>query len=127
MKKYFAVLIACLSLSAAYGQQNQEEDVYASLRSAASRQPSFDSLKTPLKARVTDRRFYTREAMYLANEMNQTGDPFLNRAEVVGLPVKEDLDFQYITGVESYWYSRYNMQSLVTESRLGLVHGAVRH
>ncbi|MDA2926105.1 hypothetical protein MYX78_02535 [Acidobacteria bacterium AH-259-G07] len=130
MNKYFAFLIVSLSLAATvHGLQENlediEEDIYASLRSAASRQPSFSTLKTPLKARVIDRRFYTKEAMYLANEMNQTADPFLSLAEAAGLPVKEDLDFQYITGVESYWYSRYNMQALIGESRLGvaLVHG----
>lgn len=119
------LMILCLSpFTIALGQDDQE-DIYASLRSAASRQPSFSELKTPLQSRVTDRRFYTKEALYLANEMNETGDPFLFRAEQSGLPVAEDLDFQYMTGVEAYWYSRYNMQSLITESRLGLalVHG----
>lgn len=88
-------------------------------------QPAYDTLKTPLTARVVDRRFYTKEAMYLANEMNQSGEPFLIRAEAAGLPVTDDTDFQYMTTVESYWYSRYNMQVLITENRLGvaLVHG----
>jgi len=129
MKKSFIFsTILMLSMLVVFGQQSEQEDqddIYASLRSAASRQPSFSDLKTPLKARVTDRRFYTRKAMYLANEMSETGDPFLSRAEAAGLPVADDLDFQYMTGVESYWYSRYNMQALLAESRLGvaLVHG----
>jgi len=97
----------------------------ARAQNGAGGQPSFDKLKTPIQARVTDRRFYTKEAMFLANEMNQSGDPFLSRAESAGLPVSQDKDFQYITAVESYWYSRYNMQVLLAESRLGvvLVHG----
>lgn len=84
-------------------------------------QPSYAALKTPITARVVDRRFYTKEAMYLANELNQAADPFLTRAEAAGLPVTDDPDFQYIAGVESYWYSRYNMQALIAESRLGVV------
>lgn len=90
-----------------------------------SSQPDFASLRSPLQARVLDRRFNTKEAMYLANEMNIGGDSFLQAAFRAGLPIGEDTDFQHITAVESYWYSRYNMSSAVAESRLGihLVHG----
>lgn len=59
--------------------------------------------------------------MYLANEMSQSGDPFLRQARFLGLPIEKDNDFQYMTATESYWYSRYQMQTLITESRLGLV------
>ncbi len=83
-------------------------------------QPSFAKLRTPIKARVLDRRFRTKEAMYLANEMNIGGDPFLQEAFKVGLPIADDPEFQHITAVESYWYSRYNMSALVAESRLGI-------
>lgn len=88
-------------------------------------QPTYSSLRSPIRARVLDRRFITKEAMYLATEMNQSGNPFLEQALAIGLPVAEDKDFMYMTGVESYWYSRYNMSALVTESRLGvhLVYG----
>lgn len=83
-------------------------------------QPAFESLRSPIRARVLDRRFRTKEAMYLANEMNIGGDPFLQEAFKVGLPIADDTDFQHITAVESYWYSRYNMSVLVAESRLGI-------
>lgn len=127
MNRSFALFIVLLSLAApCQGQkEEQQQDIYASLRSAAGRQPSFATLKTPLQATVTDRRFYTRQAMYLANEMNLAGFPFLDQAEAAGLPMTEDSDFQYITGVEAYWYSRYNLSALMSESGLGvaLVHG----
>jgi hypothetical protein len=100
--------------------QTQEPDLDAP-KQKVSRVPSFQAFRSPLKARVVDRRFYTREALYLANEMNQSGDPFLRRAIALGLPVENDTDFQYVTATESYWYSRYVMQTLITESRLGLV------
>ncbi len=118
------LLAGCVSLS--YQDQNggapvpKEKSIVGSVG-----QPTFSSLRSPIKARVLDRRFVTKEAMYLANEMNQGGNPFLEQALAIGLPVTEDKDFMYMTGVEAYWYSRYNMSALVTESRLGvhLVYG----
>ena len=83
-------------------------------------QPQFTSLRSPIQAHTVDRTFRTRQAMYLANEMNLGGDAFLREAFRIGLPIADDRDFQYITAVESYWYSRYNMAALVTESRMGL-------
>lgn len=85
-----------------------------------SPQPDFKEYRTPLQSRVLDHRFHTGEAMYLASEMNMGGDPFFKTALSIGLPVADDHDFFYMTAVESYWYSRYNMSALVTESRLGL-------
>lgn len=102
-------------------QSSQEPDLDAPTDYKITGQPSYQTLKSPLKVRVLDRRFITREAMYLANEMNQSGDPFLRQARFLGLPVEKDTDFQYMTATESYWYSRYNMQTLITESRMGLV------
>lgn len=81
--------------------------------------PHFEKYRKPLSAKVVDRRFRTKEAMYLSNEMNQLGFPFFEAALDEGL-VTSDPEFQYMTTVESYWYSRYNMSALVTESRLGL-------
>ncbi len=131
MKKLFLIALLAAWTVAAAAQQAppqaaqqkppQEPDLDAPTAYKASGQPSYQSLKLPIKARVVDRRFYTREAMYLANEMNQSGDPFLRQARFLGLPVDNDTDFQYMTATESYWYSRYNMQVLITESRMGLV------
>lgn len=81
--------------------------------------PKFEKYRSPLAARVVDRRFRTKEAMYLATEMQINGFPFFESAVDSGL-VTSDPDFQYMTTVESYWYSRYNMSALVTESRLGV-------
>lgn len=81
-------------------------------------QVSFEKYRSPLKASVTDRRFTTKDAMYLANEMELGGFPFLYAATSKGLPF--DGDLSYMTTVESYWYSRYNMEALNTESRCGV-------
>ncbi len=128
MKKLLLLLfLAVLAAVPTAAQQPPppEPDLDAPTNYAVSGQPSYEGLKSPLKTRVVDRRFYTREAMYLANEMNQSGDPFLRQARFLGLPIEQDTDFQYMTTTESYWYSRYAMQVLITESRMGvvLIHG----
>lgn len=87
---------------------------------ASQTQPGLAAYRSPLKTRVVDRRFTTRDAMYLANEMNLGGDAFYKNAILAGLPVDDDNNFEYITAVESYWYSRYNLSALTTESRLGV-------
>lgn len=82
-------------------------------------QAQYAKYRTPIETTVLDRRFETVQAMYLANELNETGFPFFERAAIAGL-AGFDPDFVYMTTVESYWYSRYNMSALVSESRMGL-------
>jgi len=88
-------------------------------------QPSYKSLKLPIRSRVIDGRFITKRAMYLANEEILSGNGFMERALEAGLPVGDDSDFINITTNESYWYSRYNLSWLMSKSRLGIhvVHG----
>ncbi len=81
-------------------------------------QAHFEKYRSPLNARVTNRLFTTKEAMYLANEMEIGGFPFIYAMASRGLPL--DGEFGYLAGVESYWYSRYNMEALNTESRCGV-------
>ncbi len=102
-----------------------DQSAPAPRKASQSAQPDYAEYRSPIQTRVLDRRFRTKEAMYLANEMNIGGEPFLLNAVQAGLPVGNDREFQYMTAIESYWYSRYNMSSLMTESRLGvhLVHG----
>ncbi|AYH42173.1 hypothetical protein [Azoarcus sp. DN11] len=92
-------------------------------KAVGTEQVNLDRYRSPIKATVTDRRFTTKEAMYLANEMERSGFPFLIQAGNRGIPMDSDLIF--MATVESYWYSRYNMEALNTESRCGvhLVHG----
>jgi hypothetical protein len=81
--------------------------------------PTFASYRTPIDATVVDPMFRTKEAIYLANEMHNSAFPFFESLVSNGM-VTSDPDLLYMTTVESYWYSRYNMSALVTESRLGL-------
>jgi len=112
-----ALLSAGCGLSSQNRGQGDVAPAPASLPGAE--QVSFERYSAPIQARVVDRRFRTKEAMFLANEMNETGFPFFERAVARGL-VSSDPEFLYMTTVESYWYSRYNMSALVSESRLGV-------
>lgn len=90
-----------------------------------NQQIDLSSLKSGIKGHVTDSRFRTNEAMYLANEIYFSGTEFFLRASERKLPIAHDRQFSFITNVEAYWYSRYNLLSLSTHSRagIGLIHG----
>ncbi|MFQ5652525.1 MAG: hypothetical protein ACE5IY_21545 [bacterium] len=99
--------------------QNHRQDIYSSSQRAYSR------YKKPIAAKVLDRRFVPKEAMFMANQSMLSGTFFFQDAVEAGLPVVDDKDFFYMTSVEAYWYSRYNLSILVGKSRMGihLVHG----
>lgn len=88
-------------------------------------QVDLSSLKSGVAGHPTDRRFRTSEAMYLANEIYLSGTEFFLRASEAKLPIAHDRQFSYITNVEAYWYSRYNLISLSARSRagIGVIHG----
>lgn len=88
-------------------------------------QADLSSLRSGVAGRATDRRFRTNEAMYLANEIYLSGTEFFLRASERRLPIAHDEQFSYITNVEAYWYSRYNLISLSARSRagIGVIHG----
>lgn len=69
--------------------------------------------------------YYTAEQMLLANEINESGEPF---AEALGYNL-DDLDpfvlnvpdsISYTTGIESYEYSRYQLGTIISRSGMGL-------
>lgn len=108
------VSTGCSSLSS----QNRDGANRKADQVKGTQQRDLSRYRTPLNARVIDRRFNTKEAMYLANEMELGAFDFVTRAAIAGLPV--DPDFLHIATTESYWYSRYNMSALTTESRMGI-------
>lgn len=91
----------------------------------SNEQIDLTSLKSGVKGQVTDQRFRTNEAMYLANEIYLSGTEFFLRASEEKLPIAHDMQFSYITNVEAYWYSRYNLMALTAQSRagIGMIHG----
>jgi hypothetical protein len=73
---------------------------------------------------VTDT-FYTAQQMLLANEINESGEPF---AEALGYNL-DDLDpfvpdspdsIAYTLGIENYEYSRYQLGTIISRSGMGL-------
>ncbi|MDA3934870.1 MAG: c-type cytochrome [Gammaproteobacteria bacterium] len=90
-----------------------------------NQQVALEKLKSGVRGHATDRRFYTSEAMYLANEIYLSGTEFFLRASKRKLPIAHDIEFSFLTNVEAYWYSRYNLLSPTARARLGIgvVHG----
>jgi len=69
--------------------------------------------------------YYTADQMFLANEINESGEPF---AEALGYNL-DDLDpfilnqpdsISYTLGIENYEYSRYQLGTIITRSGMGL-------
>lgn len=90
-----------------------------------TRQPDLSTYRSPLESKIADRRFYTNEAMYLANEEFLSGMLFFLDAVKAGFPIAHNPQFQWVTAFENYWYSRYILFWGGVQSHLGvgLVHG----
>lgn len=88
-------------------------------------QVDLTPLRSGVRGEAIDRRFETNAAMYLANELYLSGTEFFLDATRLGLPVAHDTRFSYLTNVEAYWYSRYNLLSATAHGRLGVgvIHG----
>lgn len=90
-----------------------------------NQQVDLSQLRSGVSGKATDRRFTTNAAMYLANEIYLSGTEFFLRASEAKLPLAHDIEFSYITNVEAYWYSRYNLMSATARGRVGIgvIHG----
>lgn len=91
----------------------------------ANAQVDLSPLRSGVRGEAVDRRFDTNAAMYLANELYLSGTEFFLDASKAGLPIAHDTRFSFITNVEAYWYSRYNLLAATAHGRLGLgvIHG----
>lgn len=90
-----------------------------------TRQPDLSMYRSPLESKVVDRRFYTNDAMYLANEEFLSGMHFFLDAVKAGFPIAHNPQFQWVTAFENYWYSRYVLfwGGVQSHMGVGLVHG----
>ncbi|MFQ5689431.1 MAG: hypothetical protein ACE5HQ_04065 [Gemmatimonadota bacterium] len=88
-------------------------------------QPDLSAYRSPLETKIIDRRWYTNEGMYLANEEYYSGIPFFQRWIQAQLPFPSDPAFGWITNREAYWYSRYVLSNVFAQSHLGIsmIHG----
>ena len=83
-------------------------------------------LTTNAQVQITNTTNYvTRDQMLLANEINESGEPF---AEALGYNL-DDLDpmvknspdsISYTLGIENYEYSRYQLGTVISRSGIGL-------
>ena len=70
-------------------------------------QPDLSKYRSPLQSKVVDRRFYTNEATYLANETFKSGMEGFNDFVKAGMPIAYKRVFQWVTAKEMYFYARY--------------------
>jgi len=86
----------------------------------------FTSFSSKAQVQITNTdTYFTRDQMLLANEINESGEPF---AEELGYDLDE-LDpmilnqpdsISYTLGIENYEYSRYQLGTVISRSGLGL-------
>ena len=88
-------------------------------------QADLSGYRSPLESKIADRRFVTDDHLYLANEEFLSGTEFYVDAVEAGLPVAHWPEFQWVTAVENYWYSRYTLEWATTRAHAGVssVHG----
>jgi len=80
---------------------------------------------TPAPPTVTTDTYWTAQQMLLANEINESGEPF---AEALGYdldqldPMTPDVPDAkaYVLGIENYEYSRYQLGTVISRSGIGL-------
>ena len=70
-------------------------------------QPDLSMYRSPLQSKVVDRRFYTNEATFMANEAFKSGMEGFNDMVKAALPVAYRRAFQWVTAKEVYFYARY--------------------
>lgn len=88
-------------------------------------QPDLSSYRSPLKSKVSDRRFYTGDAQFAANEMYFTGQSgFADMVRAV-FPLRGKTAFHWVTHQEAYWYARWSMFFGGATSHCGvsMIHG----
>ena len=70
-------------------------------------QPDLSAYRSPLQSKVVDRRFYTNDATYMANESFKFGMEGFDDLVKASVPVAYRRAFQWVTAREMYFYARY--------------------
>lgn len=83
-------------------------------------QPDISAYRSPLESKVVDRRFYTNEATFLANEQFKAGMEGWNDMVKAALPVAYRRAFQWIVMRENYMYARYLLDYVGGRSHSGV-------
>ena len=88
-------------------------------------QPDLSEYRSSIESKVIDRRFYTNEATFMANEGYKTGIEGYNDMVKASFPVAYKRSFQWVTAREMYFYARYLLDYIGGRSHSGvhMVHG----
>ncbi|MBI5631294.1 MAG: c-type cytochrome [Elusimicrobia bacterium] len=88
-------------------------------------QPDLSAYRSPLESKIASRRFFTNDNLYLANEEFLSGMEYFVDAVEAGFPIAHWPQFQWITALENYWYSRYTLEWATSRAHAGIstVHG----
>lgn len=81
--------------------------------------------RTPLQSKIVSRRWKGNAGMYLANEEFLSGFSFWMDLVRGGFPVAHSPALQWVTVLESYWYSRYMLNYVQGRAHMGIhmIHG----
>ena len=83
-------------------------------------QPDISAYRSPLQSKVVDRRFYTNEATFMANESFKWGMEGWNDMVKAAMPVAYRRAFQWVVMRENYMYARYLLDYVGGRSHSGV-------
>jgi hypothetical protein len=83
-------------------------------------QPDLSDYRSPIQSKVIDRRFYTNDATYMANEGFKTGMEGFTDMVSASFPVTYKRAFQWVVAREMYFYSRYLLDYIGGRTHAGL-------
>ncbi|MFV2057151.1 MAG: c-type cytochrome [Thiohalomonadales bacterium] len=83
-------------------------------------QPDLSMYRSPLHAKVIDRRFYTNEATFMANEGFKMGMEGWNDMVKAAMPVSYRRAFQWVVARETYMYARNLLDYIGGRSHSGV-------
>ncbi len=83
-------------------------------------QPDISEYRSPLESKVVDRRFYTNEATFMANEQFKMGMEGWNDMVKAAMPVSYRRAFQWVVMRETYMYARNLLDYIGGRSHSGI-------
>ena len=83
-------------------------------------QPDLSRYRSPLESKVVDRRIYTNDATFMANEGYKFGMEGFDDMVKASMPVAYRRAFQWVTAREMYFYARYFLGSMAASGRAGV-------
>jgi len=83
-------------------------------------QPDLSQYRSPLQSKVVDRRFYTNEATYMANESFKMGMEGWNDMVKAAMPISYRRAFQWVVARETYMYARNLLDYIGGRSHSGV-------